>query len=213
MKKEKLIQFRKARNISILQMSSLLKVNYELLSNIENGKTEISADFENRFFDVFITSFTRTEREMFKEKFMYENIKLLEKDKIDDSNYNEKLSIGDVIARFRNRYRFTQDYMGKQLGVSRSTLSLVETNRCTLSNDVVNRFFSLYGNQLLNDEKLPFMQVLDSKTIISNLIMNNDLVDVLCNIEKLKLSKDDITVLFNSTLEQAKQLKKQRKRM
>ena len=52
-----------------------------------------------------------------------------------------------------------------------------------------------------------------SLIIISNLIINNDLVDVLCNIEKLKLSKDDITALFNSTLEQAKQLKKQRKRM
>lgn len=213
MKREKLIKFRKGRNLSVLQMSSLLRVNYELLSNIENGKTEISADFENRFFDVFITSFTRTEREMFKEKFMYENIKLLEKDKIDNGNYNEKLSMGDVIARFRSRYRFTQDYMAKQLGVSRSTLSLVETNRYTLSSTVASKFMDLYGNQLLNDEKLPFMQVLDSKTIISNLIINNDLVDVLCNIEKLKLSKDDITALFNSTLEQAKQLKKQRKRM
>lgn len=149
----------------------------------------------------------------FKGAIIYENIKLLKNNQIDSANYNEKLSIGDVIARFRNRYRFTQDYMGRQLGVSRSTLSLVKTNRCTLSNDVVNRFFSLYGNQLLNDEKLPFMQVLDSKTIISNLIINNDLADVLCNIEKLKLSKDDITALFNSTLEQAKQLKKQRKRM
>lgn len=201
MKKEQLKDFRTVRKMSVFKMAAILNVTPDIISKIENGNIGITPKFEKRFFELFENSFTVLEKEIFKEKYPYNNIKLLD----DSSGIKERESISTMIFKFRKDCNFTQSYFAKQLGISTTTFSNAELGQTELPISAIQKFDSLYGDMVLKRDN--YTNVTNS--YITNFVVNNELTDMLDKIIQLELSKEQLNILFSSTLRQAKQIKKQ----
>lgn len=200
MKKEQLVKFRLLRKMSILKMATLLNVNPNIISQMEKGNVSISSEFEECFFNLFESSFTRVEKDIFKERYPYNGIKLLD---CDDNKKNFKNdSIVPIIIKFRKANNLTQKYLANQLGISSSTLCSAELGKSQLPDDAIIRFNTLYDRFLhkSRDDTPNFS--------VTNFIVNNDLTLMLEEVMKLKLSKSQLNTLFSDMVKQAKKIKK-----
>ena len=189
MKKEQLVKFRLLRKMSILKMATLLNVNPNIISQMEKGNVSISSEFEECFFNLFESSFTRVEKDIFKERYPYNGIKLLD---CDDNKKNFKNdSIVPIIVKFRKANNLTQEYLANQLGISPSTLCSAELGKSQLPDAAIIRFNTLYDRFLYKSrDDTPNFSV-------TNFIVNNDLTLMLEEVMKLKVSKSQLNTLYS----------------
>lgn len=77
LKASKIKLYRVYHNISLKSMGYSLNLSSEYLRSLENFSKYVTLKIENTFFQTYESKFNRVDKEIFKERYPYENIKLL----------------------------------------------------------------------------------------------------------------------------------------
>lgn len=76
LKGSKIEMYRVHHKIKLCSMASSLTIHPDHLSKIENGYQKVSLRIEKDFFDIYESTFDEFDKELFKERYPYNNIVL-----------------------------------------------------------------------------------------------------------------------------------------
>lgn len=123
---------------------------------------------------------------------------------------------GNNIKMFRTKRMITQKELARNLNVFQFYLSDIETGKIQCSPEFEYLFLSRYRGCFTEEERKMFKELASDncKSLldvnISNFIISNDLENIMNEIIRLNLDKRQLKILFTTTLDKAKTLKKTR---
>lgn len=193
--------FRKRIGITQREFARNLKISISLLSKIEKNEIVCPTNVENTFLTLYGKCFDDGNKDLLEQ---YNSQQFLEnKSKSADNNC--------ILKVIRNRLGFTQSELAKRLCTNKSFISLIENGKMSLSKDLYYRFMELYGDMLLDNEKLELSKLVNplSEKIV-NFCFYNDIEYEMHQLINMTLEKQEVKLLFQDMLNQAKTLKKTR---
>lgn len=205
--------FRLRKNFTQDDLADRLGISQACLSAIENGKIDCPLNVEEKFFQIYERFFNRVDKDLFKERYPHNGIKLLgdSNDVVSFRNENNTEIYVNVITKLRRKLKFNREEFSKILGIPQGVLSRIENDNCKLSNDLYNDILLKYGSFLSDGDKLQLEKMIEcSYGKIHNFVLNNNVNLIMEQIIDMKLQKSDVKFLFEGMLEQAKILKKER---
>lgn len=200
-----LVKFRKEHDLTQAQVAAKTGFVSSYISNLEVGRNTISPEFYQKFSNAYASIFTKEEQEAYSS---YTGLTISS----DEEKPAPYQSFGNILKQIRLQHNLTQNEVAKSLNIGTYFWNQYELGKRLISSSVLYSFIEKYS--LTEEEKERLFSAISnqlpdySQRMVQNFVFTNELETILMNFETIKLSKEEVKILFQNALEQAKMLKK-----